>query len=130
MRKRTNSRATKRGGFFGLFKSKKQKKFNNFKQRQNELREQKGKLQQNKISLDDGCFEYHNGFTLQGTGKNYSKCKMFCLEKQGKTIRKKLLGKKKMTPEVCPSSKYIWSSNKSKSFPSSKKCAEKKRACW
>jgi hypothetical protein len=128
MRKRTNSRATKRGGFFGLFKSKKQKKFNNLKKRDNDLRD--GKLQQNKISLEDGCVDYHNVWALPGTGKNFPKCKMFCLEKQGKIIKKKLLGKKKMTPEVCPSSKYIWSSNKSKSFPSSKKCAVKKRSCW
>jgi hypothetical protein len=59
---------------------------------------------------------------------------MYCLEKQGKTIKKKLLGNNyytvPLTPEVCPSSKYIWSSNKSKSFPSSKKCAEKRRSCW
>ena len=71
MRKTKNSRATKRGGFFGLFK----RKNNNSKKAQ--------------ISLDDGCYENHRGMNLPLNNKS---CKCYCLEKKGNKISKQLIG--------------------------------------
>jgi hypothetical protein len=114
MRKRKNS---KRGGFFGLFKSKN----NNSKKAQ--------------IRLDDKCYENHRGLNVASNNKS---CKCYCLEKKGNKISKQLIGDtynscfsdkhRTENKKKCSSSKYIWSSNK-KSFNLKKKC-ERNKSCW
>jgi hypothetical protein len=126
----------KKGGFFSKLMLNKWRKVD----------EQRKKHQQKQISLGDGCWENHRGMILPLT-KKQPKCNCYCLEKNGNTIKKKKLGNnyskdcasptnhegiiKPKDKKLCPSSKYIWTSNKSKSFPLSQKCADRgRKSCW
>ena len=112
---------SQKGGFFGFFKSKNNRKQNNSKKAH--------------ISLDDGCYENHRGMNLPLNNKS---CKCYCLEKKGNQISKQLIGDtynscfsvkhRSKNKKKCPSSKYIWSPNK-KSFNLKKKCV-KNKSCW
>ena len=127
------SNKSKKGGFFSFFSKNKSNKNKSNKSNKNNKN-----IFKKIVTLDGNeCWEQHNVWQLQVKNK---KCNCYCLSKDNKKINKKLVSDnynecssgnimKKKDKQICESGKYLWSSDKSKSFPVSKKCAGN-RSCW
>ena len=127
---------TKKGGFF-LFNINKNKNKNKNSKNKNKNNKNKNKNKKH-VTLDGSeCWEQHNIWQLQKRNNN---CNCYCLSKHNNILNKKFISNnyneclsgdiiKKKDSVLCESGKYIWTSDKSKSFPLSKKCAGNK-SCW
>ena len=128
---------TKKGGFF-LFNINKNKNKNKNSKNKNKNNKNKNNKNKKHVTLDGSeCWEQHNIWQLQ---KRNNKCNCYCLSKHNNILNKKFISNnyneclsgdiiKKKDSVLCESGKYIWTSDKSKSFPLSKKCAGNK-SCW